>query len=178
MLGRLSFDDLRVGVKGSDDGHGRGKWPVLLQSYLHGRGIFSLNVIVIRHVGCDHGSFEFATIFLKWRKWIEEFELRKWMKTYYDGGISVKRVFRRSFDFLDVIPTFGVSTTVAAAANRIAINQLLLAEKLNVSSCTFQSNNLKGSKIKLLLYLRTTDAFTFLLAILSRPVAIKIKKSI
>ena len=54
------------------------------------------------------------------------------MKTYYDGGISVKRVFRRSFDFLDVIPAVGVPTTVAAAASRIAIDQLLLAEKLNV----------------------------------------------
>jgi hypothetical protein len=125
----ISFDDLRVGVKGSDDGHGRGKWPVLLQSQLHGRGIFSLNVIVIRHVGCDHGSFEFATISLKMTEinikiLIEEMN----ENVLYDGDISVKLVFRRSFDFLDVIPTVGVPTTVAAAANRVAINQLLLTE--------------------------------------------------
>jgi hypothetical protein len=100
-----------------------------LQSQLHGRGIFSLNVIVIRHVGCDHGSFEFATISLKMTEinikiLIEEMN----ENVLYDGDISVKLVFRRSFDFLDVIPTVGVPTTVAAAANRVAINQLLLTE--------------------------------------------------
>jgi len=49
MLGRLSFDDLRVGVKGSDDGHGRGKWPVLLQSYLHGHKIIHLDLIKLEN---------------------------------------------------------------------------------------------------------------------------------